>query len=321
MDKSVEETASQGSGRSPVGALLLSLAAFIWGTAFVAQSVGMDYLEPCTFNAVRSFIGSAALLPVAALSVRRDRKSLSEEELSALREQSFWKRHRLLLISGLLCGTLLGVASLLQQIGLKTVNSGKAGFLTALYIVLVPILGLFCGRRPGWKVWLAAAIAMTGIWFLSVRGDFSIAPGDLLIIACALFFSCHILVVDRVSFRLNGVLLSCIQFFVAGVLSTAAALLWETPRLGDIPAAWAPLLYTGVLSSGVAYTLQILGQKTVKPTVASLILSLESVFAALAGWAVLGEPLSARELLGCVLVFGAVILAQLPERRTASGQA
>lgn len=304
------ETAS----RSPLGGLLLALAAFIWGTAFVAQSVGMDYLGPCTFNAARSLIGGAALLPAAFVSSRwkKRRAGVGGEEQSG----PFWRRNQTLLLSGGLCGVLLGVASLLQQAGISTVAPGKAGFLTALYIVLVPILGLFLGKIPGWKVWVAAAAALAGIWCLSVRGDFSIAPGDLMVIASALFFSFHILVVDKFSPSVDGVCLSCIQFFVAGILSTAAAFVWETPRWGELLAAWGPLLYTGVLSSGVAYTLQILGQKTTSPTVASLILSLESVFAALAGWVVLGEPLSSKELFGCALVFGAVILAQLPDRKS-----
>lgn len=291
----------------------MALAAFIWGTAFVAQSVGMDYLGPCTFNAARSFIGGAALLPVIFVSSRWKKRRAGEGVKG--QPGPFWRKNKALLLGGGLCGILLGVASLLQQAGISTVTPGKAGFLTALYIVLVPILGLFAGKYPGWKVWVAVAAALAGIWCLSVRGDFSIAPGDLLVIASALFFSFHILVVDRFSPFVDGVQLSCLQFFVAGLLSTAAALLWETPEWEKMLAAWGPLLYTGVLSSGVAYTLQILGQKTTRPTVASLILSLESVFAALAGWVVLREPLSPKELFGCAMVFGAVILAQLPDRK------
>lgn len=296
-----------------MGGLLLALAAFIWGTAFVAQSVGMDYLGPCAFNAARSFIGGAALLPAAFVSSRWEKGRAGE--IGKKQPGGFWRNKKTLLLGGGLCGVLLGVASLLQQAGISTVTPGKAGFLTALYIVLVPILGLFVGKFPGWKVWVAVAAALAGIWCLSVRGDFSIAPGDLLIIASALFFSFHILAVDHFSPSVNGVWLSCLQFFVAGIVSTAAALFWETIQWREVLAAWGPLLYTGVLSSGVAYTLQILGQKTTKPTVASLILSLESVFAALAGWVVLGEPLSPKELFGCALVFGAVVLAQLPDRK------
>lgn len=298
----------------PVGALFLSLAALIWGTAFVAQSVGMDYLGPATFNAARSFIGGFALLPAALLSLRLDRRKAPTQE----EKQGFWKQYRSLILGGVLCGILLGAGSLLQQTGIQTVSSGKAGFLTALYIVLVPILGCFFKRAPGWKVWVAAVAALVGIWCLSVQGEsFSIAVGDMLLLACALFFAFHILAVDRVSPGANGIALSCIQFFVAGLLSLPFALAMETPRWGGLLAAWGPLLYTGVLSSGVAYTLQILGQKTTEPTVASLLLSLESVFAVLAGWVVLGDTLSPREIVGCVLVFGAVILAQLPGRKKA----
>lgn len=297
--------------RSLLGSAMLMLCAFIWGTAFVAQSVGMDHLGPFTFNAVRSLIGGAALAPVAWLSgrIERSRQPVSREK------GSFWKNCRPLVTGGAVCGVILGVASNFQQIALKSVSPGKAGFLTALYIVIVPLLGLFLGKRPGWKVWVAAGAALCGLWFLSVRGDFSIAAEDLALIACALFFSFHILAIDHFSPKVNGVAMSCLQFFTAGLLSLAAALLFETVRWEDILAAWGPLLYTGILSSGVAYTLQILGQKSVNPTVASLIMSLESVFAALAGWVVLGEPLSPRELLGCVLVFGAVVLAQLPSRK------
>lgn len=295
--------------------MLLALAAFIWGTAFVAQSVGMDYVGPCTFNAARSFIGCAALLPVIFFTSRIKRKEAGKRAEKA--EGSFWRREKPLLLGGCACGLLLGGGSLLQQAGIETVSPGKAGFLTALYIVLVPVLGIFLGRRPGAVVWAAVPIALLGTWFLSVQEDLSIAAGDMLVIASALFFSLHILTVDRLSDKVDGVKLSCVQFFVAGVLSTVLALCLETPKWGEILSAWGPLLYTGVLSSGVAYTLQILGQKGTDPTVASLILSLESVFAALAGWAVLGEPLSPRELLGCALVFGAVILAQLPSRRKA----
>lgn len=312
METREPESGGTAGTRFSPRVLLLALAAFIWGTAFVAQSVGMDHVGPCTFNAARSFIGCIALLPVIFFSSRRKGR---EGEIRTPGQTGFWKRNRTLALSGLLCGVLLGGGSLLQQAGIQTVSPGKAGFLTALYIVLVPVLGIFGGRRPGAKVWLAVPVALMGTWLLSVREDFSAAPGDLLVIASALFFSLHILAVDRVSHRVDGVRLSCVQFFVAGVLSTVLALFLETPRWEDLLAAWGPLLYTGVLSSGVAYTLQILGQKGTDPTVASLVLSLESVFAALAGWVVLGQPLSPRELAGCALVFGAVVLAQLPAKK------
>lgn len=244
------------------GAALLMLTALIWGTAFVAQSVGMDHLGPCAFTAVRNYIGCVALLPV-----------------------------------------------------MQTASPGKAGFLTALYIVIVPVLGVFLGRRPGLKVWAGVVLALVGAYLLSVKGGEGIATGDLLVIASAVVFSLHILVVDFVPAGVDGVKLSCVQFLVAGLLATVLALLFESFTFSDILAAWVPLLYTGIISSGVGYTLQILGQRTVNPTVASLILSLESVFAVLAGWVLLGQPLSPRELVGCALVFAAVVLAQLPQKK------
>lgn len=288
------------------GAALLVLTALIWGTAFVAQSVGMDYLGPFAFNGVRSFIGGGALLPVIAFSSRL-RKSPPEEKAVPR-----GKGRRSLFLWGGACGLLLGTASLLQQAGLETATPGKAGFLTALYIVIVPVLGMFLGRRPGLLVWAGVALALAGAYLLSVKGGEGIAPGDLLVMGSAVVFSLHILVIDSAPAWVDGVKLSCVQFFVAGVLSMGLALAFETFTLGEVFSAWVPLLYTGVVSSGVGYTLQILGQRTVNPTVASLILSLESVFAALAGWALLGQPLSPRELAGCALVFAAVVLAQLP---------
>ena len=291
------------------GAALLLLTALIWGMAFVAQSVGMDYLGPCAFNGVRSFIGGVALLPVIAFS-KHLRKDAPEEAKPAGGKVRLW-------LWGSACGLLLGTASLLQQAGMLTASPGKAGFLTALYIVIVPVLGIFLGRRPGLKVWAGVVLALLGAYLLSVKGSAGIAAGDLLVIGSAVVFSLHILVIDSAPDVLAGIQLSCIQFFVAGILSMGLALLFEQFTLQQVLAAWVPLLYTGVISSGVGYTLQILGQRTVNPTVASLILSLESVFAALAGWVLLGQPLSLREVAGCVLVFAAVVLAQLPGKKAA----
>lgn len=291
------------------GAALLLLTALIWGMAFVAQSVGMDYLGPCAFNGVRSFVGGVALLPVIAFS-KHLRKNAPEEAKPAGGKMRLW-------LWGSACGLLLGTASLLQQAGMLTASPGKAGFLTALYIVIVPVLGIFLGRRPGLKVWAGVVLALLGAYLLSVKGSAGIAAGDLLVIGSAVVFSLHILVIDSAPDVLDGIQLSCIQFFVAGILSMGLALLFEQFILQQVLAAWVPLLYTGVISSGVGYTLQILGQRTVNPTVASLILSLESVFAALAGWVLLGQPLSLREVAGCVLVFAAVVLAQLPGKKAA----
>lgn len=291
------------------GASLLTLTALIWGVAFVAQSVGMDYLGPCAFNGVRNFIGGIALLPVIAFASRMRRAGPEKQTAPSV---SGRKR---LLLWGAACGILLGSASLFQQAGLQTASAGKAGFLTALYIVIVPVLGMFLGRRPGLKVWAGVVLALCGAYLLSVKGGEGIAAGDLLVMGSAALYSLHILVIDFVPPEVDGVKLSCVQFFVAGALSIGLSLGLETFTFRDILSAWVPLLYTGLISSGVGYTLQILGQRTVNPTVASLIMSLESVFAALAGWVLLRQPLSPREIAGCALVFLAVVLAQLPQKR------
>ena len=290
------------------GGAMLMLTALIWGTAFVAQSVGMDYLGPCAFTATRNFIGCVALLPVIALASRLRSGAQPEEAAPAPGKKALFGW-------GAACGLLLGGATLLQQAGMQTASAGKAGFLTALYIVIVPVLGIFLGRRPGLKVWMGVVLALVGAYLLSVKGGAGIASGDLLVIASAVVFSLHILVIDSVPAGVDGVRLSCVQFLVAGVFALVLALFLESFTWRDILSAWVPLLYTGVVSSGVGYTLQILGQRTVNPTVASLILSLESVFAALAGWAILGQALSLRDLFGCALVFVAVILAQLPSKK------
>ena len=284
--------------------VMLFLTAFIWGTAFVAQSVGMDYLEPFTFNGVRSLIGGIALLPCIWLLHKLNGESKKEES------------GKVLLIGGLACGVLLFAASSLQQIGLKYTTAGKAGFITAFYIVIVPVLGIFLHKKIGWKIWLAVVLALAGLYFLCITESFSIGKGDVLIFLCALIFAVHILVIDYFSPKVDGVKMSCIQFLVCGILSLPFMFTIETPKAAAMTAAWMPLLYAGVLSCGVAYTLQILGQKNVNPAVASLILSLESCFSVLSGWIVMGERLSLRESAGCVLMFAAIILAQLPDKKT-----
>lgn len=286
-------------------AFMLVLTAFIWGTAFVAQSMGMDYLGPFTFNGVRSLIGGAALLPCIAFL-----KLLNGKNAAA----SINGNRKDLLIGGIACGLLLFAATSLQQIGIQYTTAGKAGFITAFYIVIVPVLGIFLRKRIGWKVWIAVVIALFGLYFLCITEHFTVGKGDILIFVCALIFSLHILVIDRFSPKVDGVKMSCIQFFVCGIASMPFMFVLETPRLGAMLEGWMPLMYAGVLSCGVAYTLQIIGQKNVNPAVASLILSLESCFSVLAGWIVLGERLSRREFAGCVLMFAAIILAQLPEK-------
>lgn len=284
--------------------LLLFLAAVIWGCAFAAQSIGMEYIEPFTFTTTRSFIGSFVLLPCIYI--------LGKKKPSAAPKQAEDKKE--LRKAGILCGVIICVAVNLQQIALLSAGVGKSGFLTALYIVIVPLIGIFIGRRPGKKLCLAVVCAVAGMYLLCMKsGSFSLEFADVLLLLCAAVFSVHIMVVDYYTKRVDGVKLSCIQFFICGALSAVPMLMFESPSFSAICMAWAPVLYTGALSTGVAYTLQIVGQNGLNPVVASLLMSLESVVSALAGWLILGQALSARELAGCAVMFAAIILAQLPD--------
>ena len=290
--------------------LLLLLTAFIWGVAFVAQSVGGEAVGCFTFNGVRSLIGALVLLPVISFLDKQKKKELSKEQYLQQRGNK-----KTLIIGGISCGLMLCIASNFQQFGISFTTVGKAGFITAMYILIVPILGLFMKKKVGVKVWLGVALATIGLYMLCMTSEsFSLSKGDLLVLVCAGFFSLHILIIDYFSPKVDGVRLSCIQFLVCGILSMVIAFIFENPKVGTILSGWIPILYAGVFSCGVAYTLQIIGQKNMDPTVASLILSLESVFSVLAGWIILHQTLSFRELLGCGLMFLAIVLAQLPEK-------
>ena len=287
--------------------LLLVLTALIWGTAFVAQSQATGDVGPFTFNAARMLVGCAALLPCIRLLDRLRARSGAGEAAKTGSKAT-------LLLGGACCGAVLFAASGFQQAGISYTSVGKAGFITALYIVLVPLAGLLLGRKTGAALWAGVALAVAGMYLLCMNGEAGVNKGDVLCLLCALFFTAHILVIDHFSPRVDGVRMSCIQFFVGGVLSLIAMLLFEKPDWPHVLAAWLPILYAGILSSGVAYTLQIVAQKNVNPTLASLIMSLESVFSALSGWLILGQTLTAREFAGCALMFAAIILAQLPRR-------
>lgn len=295
--------------------LLLFLAAVIWGCAFVAQSVSMDYIEPFTFNCVRNIIGSAVLVPCIWLLDRW--KAGSEEGQQAQKSQEEKRKAgKTLWMGGICCGIALCIASNLQQFGILYASVGKAGFLTALYIIIVPVLGIFLGRKPGKKLWIAVVLALFGMYLLCMKaGNLAPGTGDIMLLLCAAVFSIHILIIDKYTNLVDGVRLSAIQFLVCGILSGIAMFVWETPTIAAILAAWVPVLYAGVFSSGVAYTLQVVGQKGMNPVIATLILSLESVVSALSGWILLGQILSTREIAGCIIVFIAIILAQLPEQK------
>ena len=287
------------------GNLVLLLTAFIWGVAFVAQKSGGDELGSLTFNGVRSLIGCGALFAAIPLL---DKLGLSRRCDSPAQRKTLW-------VGGILCGLALFSATNTQQLGIAETSVGKSGFITALYIVLVPLLGLFFGKRATLWNWLGVVLAVAGLYLLCAPDEGGINRGDLLLLACALLFSVQIMLVDRYAPQVDGVRLSCIQFLVVGVLNLPLMFTLEQPSLPAMAANWLPLLYAGVLSSGVAYTLQIVAQKYTHPTTASLLMSFESVFAALAGWVLLGDTLSLTEGIGCVLMFAAVTVAQLPGRK------
>lgn len=285
------------------GSLSLFLAAIIWGAAFVAQSVGMDYVGPFTFNCVRTLIGGIVLIPCIAFLNR-----------GKVRKKTNFTEKKRLLLGGICCGVALATGSTLQQFGIMYTTVGKAGFITAFYIIIVSILGLFLGKKCGLSVWISVVIALAGLYFLCITDGFSIGKGDIYVFLGAIAFSIHILVIDYFTQFNDGVKMSCIQFFVCGILCFVPMMLFEHPEISMILLAWKPILYAGVMSCGVAYTLQIVGQKNMNPTVASLILSLESVTSVIAGFLVLHQNLSQRELIGCGLMFIAIVLAQLPQK-------
>ena len=292
---------------------ILFLTALIWGVAFVAQSAGMEYLGPFTYNGVRSVLGGLVLLPCIALPGRI--QGQSGAETGSVQGQSGAAGRKQLLTGGLCCGIVLFVASNFQQFGIQYTTVGKAGFITAMYIVIVPLLGLLVHRKVGLQVWTGVLFGITGLYLLCMKDSFRLEKGDALVLVCAFIFSLHILVIDHFSQKVDGVKMSCIQFWVCGILSLLCSFVFETPNLQNILAAWMPVCYGGILSCGVAYTLQIIGQKGMNPTVASLILSLESVVAVVAGFLILGQSMSRRELFGCLMMVLAIVSAQLPERK------
>lgn len=282
------------------------LAAFIWGTAFVAQDMCADSIGTFTFNATRYFIAVLALLVVILIKdgLAKDKPSLSPIQKKAANKQ-LW-------LGGLCCGTALAVASNFQQAGMVAgTDSGKAGFLTALYVVLVPLFGLFFKRKVNLSTWIAVVLSVVALYLLCIKGEFSLAPGDLLILVCAVCFAVHILVIDHFTAFCDGVKLSCIQFLFAGIISAICMFIFETVDFAAIWSCILPLLYVGIFSCGVGYTLQILAQKDSNPTVVTILLSLESVFAVIAGAIILKQQMSVREYIGCAVMFAAVILAQI----------
>lgn len=296
-----------------IGNIMLFTTAFIWGTAFVAQRVGMEHIEPFTFSASRYLLATLVLIPIIYfLDKRSKRIAQASGTYRPLTAEEKKAENKGILIGGSICGVILFVASSFQQVGLVYTTAGKAGFITALYIVLVPIFGLLLHKKITWLTWLGVALATVGLYLLCIKEGFQIDFGDLLVFICAIFFSWHILACDHFTAFSNPVKLSCVQFAVSFVLATITALIFENPSWSGIMECAFPIIYCGIFSAGVGYTLQMVAQKDTDPTVASLLLSLEAVFGALGGYIVLNEILSPKELLGSIIMFAAVILAQVP---------
>jgi drug/metabolite transporter (DMT)-like permease len=301
------DTARYGAGKMTndelktklTGMAILLGTSLLWGVAFVAQSAGMAYIGPFTFTTMRSVLAAIGL---AIMILVFDRIGPGPKKIDRRR---LWK-------AGLLLGIIVFVANNLQQVALQYTSVGKGGFITSLYIVFVPIIGIFIKRKPHPMLWPSVLLAAIGLYFLSVRGDFTMEKGDLLMFACAIVFAIHILAIDRFAGSMDVIRLNCIQFAVTAVLSAIPMALWEKPTITAVSLAWLPLAYAGIVSGCIAYSMQMFAQKRVEPTTASLLLSPESVFSALAGWVILGEVMTARELFGCSLVFIAVVGSQLP---------
>ena len=293
------------------------ITAMIWGSSFVAQSTSTEHIGAYTFNAARSFVGFLALLVVIqifdAVNRRKQASASPSQEQSAPAES-----RKTLVIGGICCGFALALACNLQQLGMVAgASAGKTSFITTLYVVLVPICGLFLKKKVSPAVWLSVLLGVAGLYCLCIKDDFTIAPSDLLVLLCAFGYTLHILVIDHFTQKVDGIKMSCIQFLTCAVISAVLMLIFEHPTWAGLTMAAGAILYAGLLSSGVGYTLQILAQKGSNPTVISLLLSLESVFATISGAAILGDRLSGREYFGCALMLAAVVLAQLPDRKKA----
>ena len=303
----------------------LFLTAMIWGAAFVAQSVSMDYIGPFTFICLRSVIGGLFLIPVIIVldGIRKKSQNESADVVNSEnilhieteeKQRLSWKNKQLI-EGGIVCGIFLFFANCFQQTGIQYTTVGKAGFITTFYIIIVPLIGLFFKKYCGILTWIGVVIALAGLYFLCITQKLTIQRGDALILCCSVLYAGQILAIDHYNPFVDGVKMSCIQFLTGGILGAVFMLLFENPSIAMILSAAGPILYTGIMSTGVGYTLQILGQKGLNPTVAALIMSLESVFSALSGYLFLHQVLTTRELIGCALMFIAIVLAQLPDIR------
>ncbi|MBQ8663953.1 MAG: DMT family transporter [Eubacterium sp.] len=301
-----------------LGALLLLLTAFIWGVAFVAQSVGMDSVEGFTFSGIRTLLGAIVLLPVVLFRNHKAKKPLDEIQLKAHKATT-----KKTILYGMILGVVFCAAGNFQQFAFNYTTSGKIAFITAMYMFFVPLIGIFLKKKTPALTWLCVALGFIGMFFLCMNPNdmTGLNKGDLLAIICSIFFAVHILTIEKFAPGVDGIMLSCVQFFTGGAISCVLMFIFEDPQIAAIKAAIVPILYAGVLSCGLAYTFQIIGQKYTEATVASIIMSMESVFGALAGALLLHEMLSGREIIGCIIMFVAIILSQLSEVLTSKMRA
>lgn len=290
------------SNRKVRANFLLLFSSFIWGSAFVAQRVGMEHIGPFTFNAVRMLVAGVALSFVVFILRKTNKLDAKPGSYSK----------KALYAGGFFCGGVLFFASSFQQAGLMFTTAGKAGFITTLYIIIVPVLGLFLKKKVGAKVWFSVLLGLTGLFFLSFVENMQLNLGDVLMLFCAVGYAVHIIVVDHFATKADSVKLSCFQFFVAAFFSCIVMFVFESPDITNILISWLPIIYVGVLSGALGFTLQIIAQKDTSPAVAALLMSFEAVFAALTGFVILSEVLTPRELIGCFLMFFAIVLAQMP---------
>ena len=294
--------------KAVIGNFLLILTALIWGSAFVAQSVGMEYIEPITFNGIRCIVGGIVLIIANIVfdSVKKKNGTYHKTEKEEKRQ---------LITGGIICGIIIFLASTIQQIGISQTTVGKAGFISVLYILIVPFIGLLMKQKLPKMIWPCCAIAVFGLYFLCMNESFTVSKGDIIVLISAVAYAIHIIAIGYFAPKVDCVKLSCFQFLVCGVISVIFMLIFEKPNFENILQAWLPIIYAGALSGGVGYTLQTVAQKWTKPSIASLLMSFESVFAVLAGAVILQQIPTVREGIGCVLMFISIILIQFSENK------
>lgn len=298
-----------------IGNLMLLFTAVIWGAGFVAQRAGMEFVGPLTFGASRFWLAFLVLIPVVRITEAADRRGRKEIQAETTSQAPVKAKKKTFWLAAFLCGTVLFCGSILQQYGLVFTTAGKAAFITALYILLVPVFSLVLRHRPSLMSWIGVMFGTVGLYFLCITDSFQIAYGDFIVLIGAFFWASHVLLIDRFLPEVSPARLAMAQFGICALYNTIGMLLFEHPTLETLLPCLVPIAYAGIMSGGVGFTLQIFGQRYTSPTVASLLMSMEAVFGAIFGFLILKELMSARELIGCLLMFAAIIISQLPSRK------